>query len=253
MAEEWTSGSESESGPAPHNTIPYSSLAIPEDDQASVRQLAAEEWTSGSEAGNVAPGSAAGDPTRPALLATQGSSQSSARTAILAQQWRSGSESDEGSPSPGSSHSGPAGSLAYAWTSGSEKDDPSPNMLTHEGMLDGDANDVGLASTSISSKSGDSEDSHGSQLMMVSPSRITITPSAATFLDFHPPYPSSPNSSLASSPLATPGHTYGLSDFNYLTDHMFEIESSDEEEYVGIMQVSLTYFLCFFFLSYLPP
>ena len=102
-------------------------------------------------------------------------------------------------------------------------------MLTHEGMLDGDADDVALASASISSESGDSEDSHGSKLM-VSLSRITITPSAATFLDFHPPYPSSPNSGLASSPLATPGHTYGPSDFNYLTDHMFEIELSDKEK-----------------------
>ena len=53
----------------PHNTIPHSGLAIPEDDQAVVRQLA-EEWTSGSEAGNAAPGSAAGDPTRLALPAT---------------------------------------------------------------------------------------------------------------------------------------------------------------------------------------
>ena len=115
------------------------------------------------------------------------------------------------------------------WTSGSEENDPFPNMLTDEGMLDGDANDVGLAPASISSKSGDSEDGHGSKLM-VSLSRITITPFAATFLDFHPPYPSSLNSSLASSPVATPGHTYGPSDFNYLQDHMFEIESSDEEE-----------------------
>ena len=113
---------ESESGPAPHNIIPHSGLAIPKDDQALVRQLA-EEWTSSSEAGNAAPASAAGDPTRPALPATQGSSQSSVQAAILAQQWRSGSESDGGSPSPGSSHLGPARSLAYAWTSGSEEDD----------------------------------------------------------------------------------------------------------------------------------
>ena len=102
-------------------------------------------------------------------------------------------------------------------------------MLTHEGMLDGDADDVGPAPASISSKSGDSEDGHGSKLM-VSSSRITITPSAATFLDFHPPYPSSPNSGPASSPVATPGCTYGPSDFNYLQDHMFEIKLSDEKE-----------------------
>ena len=102
-------------------------------------------------------------------------------------------------------------------------------MLTHKGMSDGDANDVGLAPAPISSKSGDSEDGHGSQLMVL-PSRITITPSAATFLDFHPQYPFSQNSSLAFGPLATPGHTYGPSDFDYLTDHMFEIELSDEEE-----------------------
>ena len=61
---------------------------------------------------------------------------------------------------------------------------------------------------------------------MVSLSRITITPSAATFLDIHPQYPSSQNS----SPVATQGHTYGPSDFDYLQSHMFEIESSDEEE-----------------------
>ena len=69
LAEKWASGSESESGPAPQNTIPHSSLAIPKDDQALVRQLA-EEWISGSEAGNAAPASAAGNPTRPASLAT---------------------------------------------------------------------------------------------------------------------------------------------------------------------------------------
>ena len=102
-------------------------------------------------------------------------------------------------------------------------------MLTHEGMLDSDANDVGPAPASISSKSRDSEDGHGSQLM-VSPSRVTITPSAATFLDFHPQYPSSQNSSSASSPVATLGHTYGPSDFDFFQDHMFEIELSDEEE-----------------------
>ena len=226
--EEWTSGSESESGPASCNTIPHSGLAIPKDDQASVRQLA-EEWTSGSEAGNAAPALAAGNPTRLALLATRGSLQSSAQAAILAQQWRSRGESDEGSPSPGSSHSGPARSLAYAWTSGSKEDNLSPNMLTHEGMLDSDANDVGPAPTSISSESGDSKDGHGSQLM-VPLSRITITPSSTTFLDFHPPYQSSLNSGLASSPVATLGRTYGPSDFDYLQDHMFKIESSDEEE-----------------------
>ena len=102
-------------------------------------------------------------------------------------------------------------------------------MLTHEGMLDGDANDVGPAPTSISSESGDSKDGHGSQLMVLL-SRITMTPSAATFLDSHPQYPSSQNSSPASSPVATPGRTYGPSDFDYLQDHMFEIELSDEEE-----------------------
>ena len=219
---------ESESGPAPHNIIPHSGLAIPEDDQALVRQLA-EEWTSSSEAGNAAPASTAGDPTRPALPATRGSLQSSVQAAILAQQWRSGSESDEGSPSPGSSHLGPARFLAYAWTSGSEEDDPSPNMLTHEGMLDSDADDVGPAPASISSKSRDSEDSHGSQLMVLL-SRIIITPSVTTFLDFHPLSPSSSNFGPASSPVATPGHTYGPSDFDYLQDHMFEIKSSDEEE-----------------------
>ena len=69
LAEEWTSGSESEIGRAPHNTIPHFGLAIPKDDQASVRQLA-EKWTSGSEAGNAAPASAAGNPTRPASPAT---------------------------------------------------------------------------------------------------------------------------------------------------------------------------------------
>ena len=228
LAEEWASGSESESGPAPQNTIPHSCLAIPEDDQALVRQLA-EEWTSSSEAGNAAPASAAGNPTRLASPATQGSLWSSAQATILAQQWRSRSESDEGSPSLGSSHSGPARFLAYEWSSGSKEDDPSPNMLTHEGMLDCDADDVGPALAFISSKSGDSKDSHGSQLMVL-PSRITITPSANTFLDFHPQYPSSQNSSLASSPVATLGHTYGPSDFNYFQDYMFEIESSDEEE-----------------------
>ena len=127
--------------------------------------------------------------------------QSSAQATILAQQWRSRSESDEGSPSLGYSHSGLVRSLAYEWTSGSEEDDLSPNMLTHERMLDSDANDVGLAPALISSKSADSEDSHGSQLM-VSPSRITITPSATTFLNFHSQYPSSQNSSLASPYLA---------------------------------------------------
>ena len=70
LAKEWTSGSENESGPAPQNTIPHSSLAIPEDNQASVGQLA-EEWTSGSEAGNAAPASAAGNPTRLASLALE--------------------------------------------------------------------------------------------------------------------------------------------------------------------------------------
>ena len=125
---------ESESGPAPHNIIPHSGLAIPEDDQALVRQLA-EEWTSSSEAGNAAPASAAGDPTRPALPATQGSSQSSVQAAILAQQWRSGSESDGGSPSPGSSHLGPARSLAYAWTSGSEEDDKICNEARNCGQI----------------------------------------------------------------------------------------------------------------------
>ena len=103
---------------------------------------------------------------------------------------------------------------------GSEEDDLSPNMLTHERMLDSDANDVGLAPAFISSKLADSEDSHGSQLM-VSPSRITITPSATTFLNFHSQYPSSQNSSLASSPVATLGCTYGPSDSDYLQDHMF--------------------------------
>ena len=104
----------------------------------------------------------------------------------------------------------------------------SPNMLTQEGMLGSDAKDVGPAPAFMSSKSGDSEDHYGSQLMVL-PSRITITPSAPTFLDFHPQYPSSPNSNPASSPVAMPCHTYGPSDFDYLQDHMFEIETSDEE------------------------
>ena len=43
LAEEWTSGSESESRSAPQNTIPHSSLSIPKDDQASVRQLAVRQ------------------------------------------------------------------------------------------------------------------------------------------------------------------------------------------------------------------
>ena len=120
-------------------------------------------------------------------------------------------------------------SLCDEWTSRSKEDDPSPNMLTHEGMLDSDADDVGPVPTFIPSKSGDSEDAHGSQLTVLL-FRITITPSAATFLDFHPQYPFSQNSSLASSPVATLGHTYGPSDLNSLQDHMFEIELSDEEE-----------------------
>ena len=226
LAEEWSSGSENEGGPALQNAIPHSGLAILPDNQASMGKLA-EEWTSGSEEGNGAPASVAGNPPALALPAAQMSSCTEA--AILAAHWRSGSESDEGSPSLGSSHSGPARSLAYEWTSGSEKDDPSPNMLTHEGMLNSDANDVGPAPASISSESGDGKDGHGSQLMVLS-SRITITPSAATFFDFHPQYPSSQNSGLASSPVATPCCTYGPSDFDYLQDHMFKINLSDEEE-----------------------
>ena len=153
----------------------------------------------------------------------------SPQATILAQQWSSKDESDEGGPSLGSSDLVLVRSLAYEWTSGSEEDDPSSNMLTHQGMLDSDADHPRLSPTFISSESADSKDGEGSQLMVL-PSRITITPSAATFFNFHPQYPPSPNSSLASSPVATLTHTYHPSDFDYLQDHMFEIESSDEEE-----------------------
>lgn len=217
LAQEWTSGSEDEGEPAPARPILDSGSAMSEHDQASVKRLA-EEWTSGSEEGNAGLASAPGSPTRP--VPPPGTRLSgSSDNALLAHQWTSGSESDE---------EGPARSLADAWTSGSDDDDPSTNMLTQEGTLGSDADDVEPAPDVIPSESGDSEDDHGSQFV-VSPSRITIASSAAIYLDSDHHFPSSDNSTPASSPVATPRRTYGPSDFAYLQDHMFELESSDEE------------------------